>query len=218
MEFAKYALTGNEYFPSIVSIGNSSTPVWRQQRWDDGEFQEFVRKNGCGHCCTAMALRLQGIDIDPHQEFTLCRQLWGAPNTDREFPQDNLQSVAGITKILRYHGVTADYFGIPNLAKAERHFEEALRAGKLVIFWSHPTEEFPENPFSKHEHYVMAVGYTEEGKILVANSSERWTDTAVHEVDMQTILRALFLGADPIDMTWGERDQYINCAGYVVVG
>lgn len=64
----------------------------------------------------------------------------------------------------------------------------------------------------------MAVGYTEEGKILVANSSERWTATAVHEVEIETILKALFLGASPIDLTWGERKRYVNCSGYVVVG
>lgn len=218
MDFAKYELIENDYAPTIVSIGSRSTPVWRQQRWDEGEYQEFVRKNGCGHCCASMALRLNGIDIDPHREFTLCRQLWGAPVREREFPQDNLQSVAGITKIINHFGVKAEYFGVPDLKAAEKHFEDALKTGKQVIFWSHPTPEFPENPFSKNEHYVLAVGYTEEGKILVANSSERWTATAVHEVSMQTIMRALFFGADPIDMTWGERDHYINCSGYVVVG
>lgn len=217
MEFAKYELIENNYTPSIVSIGSRSTPVWRQDRWDNGEYQEFVRKNGCGHCCASMALRLNGIDIDPHKEFTLCRQLWGAPVREREFPQDNLQSVAGITKIINHFGIKAEYFGVPNLETAEKQFDEALKAGKQVIFWSHPTPEFPENPFSKSEHYVMAVGYTPDGKILVANSS-RWAATTAQIVDMQTIMRALFLGADPIDMTWGERDHYINCAGFVVVG
>ena len=217
MEFAKYELIENNYTPSIVSIGSRSTPVWRQDRWDNGEYQEFVRKNGCGHCCASMALRLNGIDIDPHKEFTLCRQLWGAPVREREFPQDNLQSVAGITKIINHFGIKAEYFGVPNLETAEKQFDEALKAGKQVIFWSHPTPEFPENPFSKSEHYVMAVGYTPDGKILVANSS-RWAATTAQIVDMQTIMRALFLGADPIDMTWGERDHYINCSGYVIVG
>ena len=218
MYYATYDLVSSDTIPSIVRFGNHHSPVWRQQRWVSGEYQEFIRKNGCGHCCATMALRLNGVYIDPHQEFTLCRQLWGEPQKDREFPQDNLQSVAGITKILRHHGVAAEYFGVPDLKKAEKHFDEALRAGKKIIFWSHPTEGFPENPFSKKEHYVLAVGYTPEGKILVANSSEPWTPIGIHEVPMQTIMRALFLGADPIDMTWGERDHYINCAGYVVVG
>ena len=94
-----------------------------------GEYQEFVRKNGCGHCCASMALRLNGIDIDPHKEFTLCMELWGEPEKDRAFPQDNLQSVAGITKILNHFGVKAEYFGVPDLDVAEKHFDETLRSG-----------------------------------------------------------------------------------------
>jgi len=218
MYYATYTLVSSDSTPSIVKLGGHSTPVWRQDKWVTGEYQEFIRKNGCGHCCTAMAARLNAVyNFDPHDEFTLCRKLWGEPQKDREFPQDNLQSVSGITKILHHLGVKAEYFGVPDLHTAEQHFDAAFRNGKQIIFWSHPTDEFPENPFSLHEHYVMAVGYTPEGKILVANSS-RWAETTAQVVSMQTIMRSLYLGADPIDMTWGERDHYINCAGYVVVG
>lgn len=218
MEFAKYELIGTDLIPTIVKIGDKSTPVWRQNRWAEGEYQEFIRKNGCGHCCATMALNLNGVKINPHEEFTLCRKLWGAPNREKEFPQDNLQSVAGITKILNYHGVKAEYFGVGNLDEVKDHFETSLKEGKQIIFWSHPKEEFPENPFSKYEHYVLAVGYTQDGKILVANSSEMWTEQAIHLVDIEVIVKALFWGAKPIDMTWGERDHYVNCSGYVIVG
>ena len=218
MKFADYKFLNDEVVASQVTLGNESTPVWRQNRWNTGEYQVFINKNGCGHCCTAMALNLNGIKITPHEEFTLCRKLWGEPNREKEFPQDNLQSVAGITKILNYHGVKAEFFGVKDLQKVQNHFENSLKEGKQIIFWSHPTEEFKENPFSKNEHYVMAVGYTKEGKILVANSSEKWTEEGVQLVDIETIMKALFLGAEPIDMTWGERDHYINCSGYVVVG
>lgn len=218
MDFARAELVCSELVPRIIYIGTHSTPVWRQSQWNEGQYQEFIRKNGCGHCCTAMALRLNCVyNVDPHDEFTLCRELWGEPQKDREFPQDNLQSVSGITKILRHYGVPAEYFGVKDLTAVQKHFETALKNGKQIIFWSHPTEDFPENPFSPHEHYVMAVGYTEDGQIMVANSS-RWASSAAQTVDMQTIMRALYLGADPIDMTWGERDHYVNCAGYVVVG
>ena len=218
MEYAKYKLTGNDLAPTIVSVGEKSTLVWRQNRWEEGEYQEFIIKNGCGHCCATMALNLHGIKINPHEEFTLCRKLWGVPNWENGYNQDNFQSVSGITKILNYHGVKAEYFGVPDLESVKKHFESSLKEGKQIIFWSSPKEDFPENPFSKFEHYVMAVGYTEEGKILVANSSERWTETAVHEVEIETILKALFIGATPIDLTWGERKRYVNCSGYVVVG
>ena len=215
---AIYTLVSDTLVPSIVKTCGHSTPVWRQNRWATGQYQEFIRKNGCGHCCTAMAARLQGVYIDPHKEFTACRQLWGEPQKDREFPQDHLQSVSGITKILQHYGVKAECFGVFDLDKVQKHFEEALHAGKQIIFWSHPTDDFPENPFSPHEHYVLAVGYTEKGQILIANSSERSSTIGVQLVTIDTIMKALFLGADPIDMTWGERDRYINCAGYVVVG
>ena len=93
-----------------------------------------------------------------------------------------------------------------------------MKNGKQVIFWSNPKEDFPENPFSVGEHYVMAVGYTEDGKILVANSSQRKAPDGVQLVDVTTIVRALFLGSAPTDKTWGEKGDHIHCAGYVVVG
>ncbi len=214
MEYASYKIIDNELIPSIVTLGDGSTPVWRQGRWSEGEYQQFVRGNGCGHCCTAMALNLHGIKIDPHEEFTLCMKLWGEP----VLPQRGYQTVSGITKILGYHGVKAECFGVPSREEATAGIEEALKNGKQVIFWSHPNEDFPENPFSTGEHYVMAVGYTEDGKILVANSSEKRAPTGVQLVDVDTIAKALLLGASPEDMTWGERGPRERCSGYVMVG
>ena len=219
MEYAGYQIIDTELIPSVVTLGEKSTPVWRQARWSDGEYRQFIQRNGCGHCCTAMALNLHGIQIDPYEEFTLCQKLWGAPVLEREYPQLAYQTVAGITKILKYHGVEAEYHGVPSREEAAARIEDALKNGKQVIFWSHPNEDFPENPFSTGEHYVMAVGYTEDGKILVANSSEKRTPTGVQLVDIQTIARALCLGAAPVDLTWGERCPIRGrYAGYVIVG
>ena len=218
MNYVTYELIKTELIPAVVSIGGKSTPVWHQANWSEGEYQEFVRKNGCGHCCAAMALNLHGIKITPHEEFTLCRKLWGEPDRDQEYPQGNYQTVGGITKILKYHGVNAEYFGVPSLEDAKARIEESLKNGKQVIFWSNPNESFPENPFSIGEHYVMAVGYTEEGRILVANSSAKRAPEGVQFVDVDTILRALFLGSDPFDLTWGQKGYHVHCAGYVVVG
>lgn len=77
MRYADYIIKDEGVIRSVVTLGDKSTPVWAQNRWDTGEYQEFVRKNGCGHCCCAMALNLYGIKIDPHGEFALCRRLWG---------------------------------------------------------------------------------------------------------------------------------------------
>ena len=75
------------------------------------------------------------------------------------------------------------------------------------FLWSHPSEAFPENPFSKGEHYVMAVGYAADGRILIANSSESKAKEGVQFVDLQTILRALNPEAAPEDLTWGNGDR-----------
>ncbi len=218
MEYATYRIIGTDLVHSVVSFGGADTPVWRQACWETGEYQQFIRKNGCGHCCTAMALNLHNISIDPHEEFTLCRTLWGEPNTEQEYPQGNYMTVAGITKILRHHGVAAEYYGVPSLADAAQRIENALKRGKQVIFWSHPNEAFPENPFSVGEHYVMAVGYMEDGRILVANSSRLKAPEGVQFVDIDTIVRALHPEAAPEDLTWGERGPRPRCSGYVVVG
>ena len=218
MNYVTYKLIDTELVPSVVSIGEMSTPVWRQGRWSEGEYQEFVRKNGCGHCCAAMALNLHGIKLTPHDEFTLCRKLWGEPVREQEYPQGNYQTVSGISKILRYHGVNAECFGVPSREAVAAHMEEMLKLGKQIIFWSNPNEDFPENPFSFGEHYVMAVGYTEEGSVLVANSSERKAPEGVHLTDINTIVKALYLGAEPTDLTWGQKGMHQHCAGYVVVG
>lgn len=218
MLYATYELLNDNKIPAIVRIGERQTPVWMQQLWDTGEYQLYVRKNGCGHCCAAMALNLYGNFIDPHEEYSLCRELWGTPNRE-ERDQGNFQSISGIVKILHHYGVPAECYGVPDAHKAALHIDLALREGKQVIFESHPTPDFPENPFSKGEHWVMAVGYTAEDAILVANTSINATTTGIQIVDLDTIRRALYLGSDPIDMTWGEwKNEFRNGTGYIIVG
>lgn len=97
MMYASYRLTGDAKIPATVSLGAASTPVWMQQLWENGEFARYIRANGCGHCCTAMAANLYGISIDPYQEYLHCRSLWGAPNEEpQERGEHHFLSVAGI--------------------------------------------------------------------------------------------------------------------------
>jgi len=218
MNFVTYAFTNNPKIPAIIKIGNKSTPVWIQQLWDTGEYQLYVRKNGCGHCCCAMALNLYGFNINPHDEYTLCRELWGEPSREKR-DQGNFQSITGIVKILHHYGVKAECFGVPDTYEAIEHIKRALDEGKQVIFESHPTEDFPENPFSQGEHWVMAMGYDNNGGIVVANTSDKATSIGVQIVDLETIRRALYLGSDPTDMTWGEwKNDFKNGTGYIIVG
>ena len=201
--------------PSEVLVGDAVTPVWLQQRWSEGEFTEYVIRNGCGHCCTAMVLNLKGIKINPHEEFELCRKLWGEPNTDEG--QDNFMSVAGIVKILAHFGIKAAYFGVSDRNEARDHIVESLNQGKFVIFTSMPSEEYPNNMFSTGAHYVLCVGYAEDGKILIANSSEKTTDLGVHLVDKEVIKESIYTPTNPQDFTWGVLPQVPQSAGYVVV-
>ena len=59
MNFVTFKYTGSEAIPAEVTLGEHTTPVWIQQKWEEGQYAEYVRKNGCGHCCTAMAARLR---------------------------------------------------------------------------------------------------------------------------------------------------------------
>ena len=219
MIYAKYSYTGDERIPAVVGLGERETPVWAQQLWGDGEYSEFIVRNGCGHCCCAMALTLFGVPTDPHEEYLLCRTLWGAPEIVGHERQANFQSASGIAKILRHNGIPAEVCGVPSRETAMKGITAALKDGRPVIFESHPREDNPDNPFSKGEHWVMAVGYTEDGKILVANSSNKVPGDGINIVDEETISAALYLGADPEDYTWGEwRDEFIHGVGYIIVG
>ena len=120
---------------------------------------------------------MHGYEIAPLAEYILCRELWGAPNEILNFDgtksgQGNFQSVMGITKIIRHFGVPAECFGIPELKSVGEHIESVLKEGRQVIFCTRPRADNTDNPFSTGYHWVMAVGYTEGGKMLVANSSE----------------------------------------------
>lgn len=167
---------------------------------------------------------MHGYEIAPLAEYILCRELWGAPNEILNFDgtksgQGNFQSVMGITKIIRHFGVPAECFGIPELKSVGEHIESVLKEGRQVIFCTRPRADNTDNPFSTGYHWVMAVGYTEGGKMLVANSSEKYTSCGVQEVDIDTVLCALCLGAHPADFTWGWwSEDFKEGTGYIVVG
>ena len=220
MTHATYFLTGDERIPAKVAVNGYSSPVWIQQKWEDGEYARYIQRNGCGHSCTAMALNLNGIKITPYEEFMLCRQRWGNPRTEEPYNEDNFISASGIVKIINSFDVAAQCFGVAmgKSYEAAKHIEDMLLNGKQVIFWSHPSEKLANNPFSKGEHYVLAVGICENGKILIANSSLRGTaKNGIQLVELGTIAKALYEGCEPYDFTWG-RYPLENSGGYVVAG
>lgn len=147
MIYAKYNKRDDYLIPSQVILGDNITPVWIQQRWTDGEFSEYIVRNGCGHCCTAMTANLKGIKITPYEEYELCRKLWGAPNAGEQ--QDHFLSI--------------------------------------------------------------------DGKILVANSSEKTTNLGVHLVDEEVITQSIYAPTYPEEFTWGVGAKLPKVAGYVIV-
>lgn len=214
-----YRFTDCDLTPSVITRNSFSTPVWIQQKWCEGEYAEFIQKNGCGHCCITMALNLHGINIDPHEEFALCRSLWGIPR-EAALDEGNFVSTSGIVKILNHFGIKGECFGVPihKSDEAAMNIENALKSGKSVIMWSHPSKRLPANPFSPGEHYVYLVGICDDGNILVANSSIRSEATnGIQFTNRDTIEKVLMEGCQPLDFTWGRFDLY-HSSGYVTVG
>lgn len=220
MDYVTYRFTQNNKIPAEIFLNGHTTPVWIQSKWESGEYAKYIIQNGCGHCCTAMALNLHGIKIDPHEEFILCRQLWGEPHKEEPIKEDNFQSANGICLILKEFGLKAEKFGSYKKTKEEviKHLRNSLESGKQIIFWSHPSDKLPNNPFSTGEHYVIAVGLSENGKILIANSSQKGTaKNGIQYTDYETIYLSLFEESEPLDFTWGRHDL-AHSGGYVVVG
>ena len=216
MVLVTYRLTGEHLTPAVIRVGEHETPVWMQARWTEGEFVRYINNNGCGHCCTAMAARLHGVDIDPYKEYVLCRSLWGEPKED----QGHWLTTAGIVKVLRSLNVRATGFGVKQIGskKATEQILSALQDGKQVIFTSNP-DDYPDNPFSKGYHWVMAVAIQEDGTILIANSSDKATPQGIQTVSADIIEKALFREATaPEDMTWGDPDRIHVGSGYIIVG
>ena len=121
---------------------------------------------------------------------------------------------------MKEFGIKAEKFGLLRKTKDEviKHLKESLESGKQIIFWSHPSEKLPDNPFSTGDHYVIAVGLTEDGKILIANSSKKGaTQNGIQYTDYETVYLSLYEEADPLDFTWGRHDL-AHSGGYVVIG
>ena len=220
MNTVDYKYTGNTKEPAIITRDNYSTYVLIQQEWETGEYAKFIQKNGCGHCCTAMALNLNGITITPHEEYCLCRELWGAPRMGEPIYEDNFLSETGIAEIIRYFGIPARAFGIESgkAYEASVFIENELLAGKQIIIWSHPSDKLPDNPFSPGEHYILAAGFTDDGKILIANSSRRSkAENGIQFTERETIEKVLFEGTQISDYTWGRYD-FAKSGAFVVIG
>ncbi len=211
-----YQTTKETIIPALVHRNGASTPVWMQQCWEEGEFARYIVKNGCGHCCAAMAANLHGVAITPYEEYVLCRTLWGAPAGT----QDHFQTATGIQTILNHLQIPAQVFGVKKDGgkEAAAHIMEMLRQDKMVIIVSEPSDRLPNNPFSTGLHWVLLAGFHEDGSVFVANSSKKATDLGVQKTDEATIAAAIYQDCDPAGMTWGDVNHFYEGIGYIVVG
>lgn len=208
--------TTDKCIPVIVHKNRFSTPVWIQSEWIQGEYARYIQRNGCGHCCTAMAACLCGVDIDPYRVYLRCRELWGSPR--EEFGQDHFITVAGIVKVLYSLGITAKCYGVGKKDQAMKHITQSLKDDKLVIFVSDPFRD-NNNPFSTGYHYVLALGLDEDGNVLIANSSEKVIQGGVQVVSPSSVEKALYQnGTADMTMTWGVVEELYKGCTYVVVG
>lgn len=217
MAFVRFDRTGDPAIPAVIHAGEYTTPVWIQSSWTQGEYAQYIRRNGCGHCCTAMAANLRGVETDPYRCYMLCRELWGAPRED--LGQDHFQTVAGIVKILAHLGVNATCYGVAEgeQTAAAAHILSCLKRGEQVAFICDPFRN-PGDPFSTGYHYVLAVGLTEDGEILIANSSEKVVTGGIQTVTLSQVENALYRGgtADPA-MIWGQVAVLHKGCTYVVI-
>ena len=209
--------TDDSSIPARIRLGEHSTPVWIQTAWTQGEYAEFIQRNGCGHCCTAMIANLRGVSIDPHQEFLLCCELWGTPHECGVIAP--FITVSGMVKVLTHLGIKAKAYGVPlgGQKAATEHIINCLKEHCLVAFISDPLRD-PKNPFSTGLHYVLAVEVDEEGRILIANSSEKVVKGGIQYVDRTTVEKSLYQGGTASEeMTWGNVDDIPAGCTYVVI-
>ena len=124
------------------------------------------------------------------------------------------KNLSGIAMMAKYYPIKP--IGVK---KATEHMLSEVKNGKLACFISVPSESFPENPFSKGHHYVLIVGFMEDGKILIANSSVKHQPEieGINIVDAETIEKALSPVADPLpNRTWGVMENLDEACGYII--
>lgn len=225
MYMVKYQVLDNELTPVEVNVNGFSTPVWIQQRIKDVQNFAPLNYSGCGHCSVSMVLNLRGQKVTPWEEYAKCLELFGeqgvSHNGNKQYP---FLSVTGMVKVFNSFGLKSKCFGVKNgdRKSATEQIIKELKNGKLVAMVSCPSEEFPNNPFSKGHHWVVLAGFDEKGNVVVLNSSlgGDYSESVlgINVVDAKTIEMALSKVANPTDKTWGELENLdSDGCGFVVI-
>lgn len=184
---------------------NSNTLTVLNQHKIIGSYAKELSAHGCGPCCTAFALTLLGKKTAPADIYKKAVSLWGKPKT-------YLISAKGLAAIIRKYGCKATFYKITsaNLEKRKETIRTALKAGKPVICWTNSNGKTGD-PFAAGHHYVLAVGYNADNKIVVANSGNKGP---VNLVSLATLCKFLQTGNGK-DTKW--YSSVSGSAGIVVV-
>lgn len=147
---------------NTVRLNGRSTLVLNQSTRPAGTWQKELKAHGCGACCARIGLNLAGKSLKPEDVMDKAKQLFGKKLTGESYGL----SAQGIATICIDYGVRAEALPVTKstLPERKRDLDAALRAGKTVCCWVNGA------PFSSNHHWVIAVGYDANGKIVVANS------------------------------------------------
>lgn len=189
---------------NVVTLNGKRVQVWNQHK-QTGKYKTLLSKHGCGMCCGAMAATLMGRSTTPALFTEMAVALFGARSA--------AISTAGIVKVLKKIKVSAKRYNVTrtNGDNIKSKIKAALKAGKPVICWTAPNDN--KDPFSGGHHYVLAVGYTKEGKVLVANSGGRGP---IQLTSLDTLCQYLYHACTGKDTGWCRSAA--GSAGIVIVG
>lgn len=147
---------------NTVRLNGRSTLVLNQSTRPAGQWQKEIKSHGCGACCARIGLNLAGKSLKPEDVMDKAKQLFGKELTGESYGL----SAQGIATICIDYGVRAEALPVTKatLPERKRDLDAALRDGRTVCCWVNGA------PFSSNHHWVIAVGYTAEGKIVIGNS------------------------------------------------
>lgn len=191
-----------------VRLDGKETTVWKQSALT-GTYAAQLKAHGCGSCCVAMAACLNEVAAEPESVMKLAVNLWGKPGTGESYAL----SAKGAATLLNQLGVTATAYTITgaNLTAMRTVIKKALQSGKQVICFTHKYDS--NDPFASGDHYVLAVGYNKDDKIVVANSGG---PGRIQKVSLTKLMTYIYHSGTGKDATWLKTSA--GSAGIVIVG
>lgn len=190
----------------IYLRGYSTLPL-KQSGRPDGPWKEQLAKHGCGACSLRIALNLSGkCALTPEHVMDRAKQLFGSKLSGESYGL----SALGMVTIAESYGVKAEALPVTAATRLERgaEIDAALKACKRVCCWC------KSEPFSRStHHWVVAVGYDADGKVMIANSGG---PDRVQRVTLNTLVNGLYAGGKLTANEWLRSAN--GSAGVVIVG